>query len=132
MPDWNTKLIVKLGTLPVTPIVSFTPTFTTAQTPLHSIEADNVGTVQGATTYTFVLTLAANSPAVATLTGNAITRQPFTIVVSEDSGTDWAFTSLTFEGCQVTSASPSNITVDGVPQAIFTCMALRATAAVPT
>ncbi|HEY9291850.1 MAG TPA: hypothetical protein VIP98_11270 [Microlunatus sp.] len=130
--NWNTKLSVKLDTAPVTPVTSFTPTFTTAQTPLHSIEADNVGTIQGATTYSFVLVVAANSPAVATLTGNAITRTPFTLTVSEESGTDWAFKSLTFEGCQVTQALPSSITVDGVPQATFTCLALRATAELPS
>jgi hypothetical protein len=125
MPDWNTKLTVKLGTAPVSPVTSFNPTFVTAQTPLHSIETDNVGTIQGTTTYTFVLTMPANSPAVATLTNNAITRTPFTMTVAEDSGTDWAFNSLEFDGCQVTQAAPSNIVVDGVPQATFTCMAQR-------
>jgi hypothetical protein len=132
MPDWNTKLAVKLGTDPVTPVTSFNPTFTTAQTPLHSIEADNVGSWQGATTYTFVLTLPANSPAVATLTANAIKRAPFTLTVTEASGNDWAFKSLTFEGCQVTQAGPSNIQVDNVPQATFTCLALRATVELPS
>jgi hypothetical protein len=132
MPDWNTKLTAKVDGQDASPIISITPTIVTAQTPLHSIEADNVGSVQGATTYTFVLTLAANSPAVATLTLNAMSRKPFTMVISEESGNDWAFNSLTFEGCQVTQAAPSNITVDGVPQAVFTCLALRATAELPT
>jgi len=132
MPDWNTKLSVKLGTAPVSPVTSFTPTFTTAQTPLHSIEADNVGSIQGATTYTFVIVLPANSAAVATLTANAITRTPFTLTVSEDSGTDWAFKSLTFDGCQVTQAQSSTITVDGIPQSTFTCLALGATVELPS
>jgi hypothetical protein len=132
MPDWNTKLAVKLGTDPVTPVTSFNPTITSAQTPLHSIEADNVGSVQGTTQYTFVLTLPANSPAVAKLTTNAIRRTPFTLSVVEDSGSDWAFKSMTFEGCQVTQSGPSNIQVGGVPQATFTCMALRATVELPS
>lgn len=129
MPDWNTKLTLAVDGVAVSPVTSFNPTFVTAQTPLHSIEQDNVGTIQGATTYTFVLTLPANSPAVATLTTKAVARAPFTAVISEASGTDWAFTSLTFNGCQVTQALPSNITVDGVPQATFTCLAVGAVVA---
>ena len=31
---------------------------------------------------------------------------------------------MKFARCVVTSASPSNIVIDGVPQANFTCMAL--------
>jgi len=132
MPDWNSKLSVKLGTAPVSPVTTFTPTFTTAQTPLHSIESDNVGTIQGATTYTFIIVLPANSAAVAALTANAITRAPFTLTVSEESGNDWAFKSLTFDGCQVTQAQPSTIGIDGVPQATFTCLALGATVELPS
>ena len=40
MPDWNTRLEVKLGDKTVTPIENFTPTFNTPHTVLHSLEAD--------------------------------------------------------------------------------------------
>jgi hypothetical protein len=44
--------------------------------------------------------------------------------VAEKKGTDWAFNSIKFARCVVTSASPSNVVIDGVPQASFNCMAL--------
>ena len=37
MPDWNTRLEVKVGSETVTPIENFTPTFNTPYTVVHSV-----------------------------------------------------------------------------------------------
>jgi hypothetical protein len=124
MPDWNTRLEVKLGDSTITPITSFTPTLNVPHTVLHSIEADNVGFVRQPFTFTFTMGVPAIAAAVADLTELATTGGEFAIVVAEKRGTDWAFNAMKFARCVITSASPSNVVVDGVPQASFTCMAL--------
>jgi hypothetical protein len=124
MPDWNTRLEVKLGDATITPISSFTPTFNVPHTVLHSIEADNVGFVRQPFTFTFTMTVPAVGPAVADLTELATAGGEFAVVVAEKNGTDWTFNSLKFARCVITSANPSNVVVDGVPQASFNCSAL--------
>jgi hypothetical protein len=124
MSDWNTRLEVKLGDTTITPISSFTPTFNVPHTVLHSIEAENVGYVRQPFTFTFTMAVPAVAAAVADLTEMATSGTEFAVVVAEKKGTDWAFNSLKFARCIVTSASPSNVTVDGVPQASFNCLSL--------
>jgi hypothetical protein len=124
MSDWNTRLEVKLGDATITPISSFTPTFNVPHTVLHSIEADNVGYVRQPFTFTFTMAVPAVASAVADLTQLASNGTEFAVVVAEKKGTDWAFNSIKFARCIVTSASPSNVMVDGVPQASFSCLAL--------
>lgn len=124
MSDWNTRLEVKLGDKTITPISSFTPTFNVPHTVLHSLEADNVGFVRQPFTFTFTMTVPAVGTAVADLTQLATAGGEFAVVVAEKKGTDWAFGSLKFARCVVTSANPSNVVVDGVPQASFNCAAL--------
>jgi len=124
MADWNTRLEVKLGDATITPISTFTPTFNVPHTVLHSIEADNTGFVRQPFTFTFTMGVPAVAAAVADLTELAATGTEFQVVVAEKKGTDWAFNSLKFARCVVTSANPSNVVIDGVPQASFTCMAL--------
>jgi hypothetical protein len=124
MADWNTRLEVKLGDATITPISSFTPTFNVPHTVLHSIEADNVGFVRQPFTFTFTMAVPAVATAVADLTELATNGTEFAIVVAEKKGTDWAFNSIKFSRCVVTSANPSNVVIDGVPQASFNCLAL--------
>lgn len=124
MPDCNTRLEVKLGDSTITPISSFTPTFNVPHTVLHSIEADNVGFVRQPFTFTFMMAVPAVAAAVADLTERAANGQEFSVVVAEKKGTDWAFDSMKFARCVVTSANPSNAVIDGVPQASFSCLAL--------
>lgn len=123
-PDWNTRLVVKLGDKTITPITSLTPTFTTPHTILHSIESDNVGIIRQPMTFTFTMAVPAVATAVADLIELALQGKSFDVAVAENDGNDWAFKALKFQGCYVTSASPSNIVVDGVPQASFTCSAM--------
>jgi hypothetical protein len=124
MADWNTRLEVKLGDSTITPISMFTPTFNAPHTVLHSIEADNVGFVRQPATFTFTMGVPAVATAGADLTQLATEGTEFQIIVAEKKGTDWAFNSMKFARCVVTSANPSNVVIDGVPQASFTCLAL--------
>jgi hypothetical protein len=124
MADWNTRLEVRLGDATITPISTFTPTFNVPHTVLHSIEADNVGFVRQPFTFTFTMAVPAVAAAVADLTELAAIGQEFAVVVAEKKGTDWAFNSMKFARCVVTSANPSNVVIDGVPQASFSCLAL--------
>jgi hypothetical protein len=124
MSDWNTRLEVKLGDATITPISTFTPTFNVPHTVLHSIESDNVGFVRQPVTFSFTMAVPAVATAVADLTALATSGTEFAVVVAEKKGTDWAFNAMKFARCVVTSANPSNVVVDGVPQASFSCMAL--------
>ena len=72
MPDWNTRLVVKLGNNVITPIDQFTPTFNTPHTVLHSVEGDNVGYVRQPFTFTSTMTVKANATVVADLTELAV------------------------------------------------------------
>jgi hypothetical protein len=124
MPDWNTRLEVKLGDKTISPISTVSPTFTLNHTPVHSIEADNVGVIRQPFTFTFTMTIPAIGTAVADLTELALTSTEFTVAVAEKQGTDWSFRAIKFARCLVTSAAPSNVVIDGAPQATFSCMAL--------
>ncbi|MET8507963.1 hypothetical protein ABZV60_25410 [Streptomyces sp. NPDC004787] len=125
MSDWNTRLEVKLGGRTVSPITNFSPSFNVPHTVIHSLEEDGVGYVRQPFTFTFTLTIPAIASAVAELTELAVTGKEFAVALAEKKGTDWAFASLKFSRCIVSAAQPSNVTVDGVPQATFTCMALN-------
>jgi hypothetical protein len=124
MPDWNTRLEVRLGDTVVAPISQFTPTFNAPHTVIHSIEADNVGYVRQPQTFTFNMTVQALGTAVADLTELAVSGQEFEITVAEKKGTDWAFKALKFRRCIITSANPSNVVIDGAPSASFNCTSL--------
>jgi hypothetical protein len=131
MADWNTRLEVRLGDTTITPISTFSPTFNVPHTVLHSIEADNVGFVRQPFTFTFTMGVPAVASAVADLTQLATDGTEFQIAVAEKKGTDWAFNALKFARCVITSANPSNVVIDGVPQASFTCMALSVSVEAP-
>jgi hypothetical protein len=126
MPDWNTRLEIRLGDKVVSPISQFTPTFNVPHTVIHSIEADNVGYVRQPQTFTFTITVQAIGSAVADLTALAVAGQEFEVTVAERKGTDWAFQALKFARCVITSANPSNVVIDGAPTASFNCMTLVA------
>ena len=71
-------------------------------------------------TSTFTMTVQAIGTAVADLTDLAVNGKEFEVSVAEKKGTDWAFKSLKFSRCMVTSANPSNVVIDGAPTASFT------------
>lgn len=126
--DWKTRLEVTVDGKVVSPIDSFTPTFTTPKTVIHSIEGDNIGAVHQPQTATFTMTLKAIGPNVAELTRIALEGKKFNISVAEKKGTDWTFNKMLFRDCLITSANPSNVVIDGVPTATFNGMILGFTA----
>lgn len=129
MPDWKTRLEVDVNGSPVTPIESFTPTYTTPVTPIHSIEADNVGAMYHPQTATFTMTVKAITKTVADLTNMAIAGTKFNVSLLEKTGTDWSFKSLLYRDCILTTTNPSNAVIDGVPIATFNGIVLGFTAA---
>jgi len=117
--NWKTRLEVTADGKVISAIDSFTPTFNTQTTPLHSIEADNIGAIFHPQTATFTMTLKAIGPAVAELTKLSLQGTKFDISVAEKQGNDWTFKKLLFRDCLVTSANPSNVVIDGAPTATF-------------
>jgi hypothetical protein len=115
----------------LTPITSFTTTFASSVTQIHSIEKDNVGVIVKPQTMTFNMTVPAmgGDPTVqnaAVLYKLAIAGLSFDVALAVQSGTDWVFSQLLFRGCYITSANPSNVSVstttgllDTVPVAMF-------------
>ena len=124
MPDWKTRLEVRVGNQTVTPIESFTPTFNTPHTVIHSVEAENVGYVRQPFTFTFTISVPAIGTAVADLTELAVNGTEFDIAVAVKEGEDWAFKGIKFSRCLVTSANPSNVVINGAPAASFNCASL--------
>ena len=123
--NWNTKLAVAVNGTVVSPIESFTPTFSTGHRVQHSLEVDNVGIVTQAQTFTFSLTVRAVGGAVAGLTTIALGGTEFQIVVTEQTGSDWTFKQIAFNHCYFTSAAPSNVTLDDSPTANFSGVCLE-------
>jgi hypothetical protein len=119
MADWNTRLEISVGNTVISPIDSFTPTFATPHAVIHSIEADNVGVLHQPRTATFQMQVKAIGTAVAELTKLALGGTKFNVQVAEKKGTDWSFKKLLFRDCLITSANPSNVVIDGAPNATF-------------
>jgi hypothetical protein len=126
--NWQTRLEVSVGGKPISAIDSFTPTFTSQKTPIHSIEADNIGAISHPQTATFTMALKAIGPAVADLTKLALAGKRFDIQVAEKKGEDWTFKKMLFRDCLITSANPSNVVIDGAPAANFNGIILGFTA----
>jgi len=131
MPNWTSRLEVQVGNITLTPITSFTTTFASSVTQIHSIEADNVGVIKKPQTMTFTMTVPAigtdpTKENAAALYQLAVSGTAFDVALTVASGNDWSYKSLLFSGCYITSANPSNVTVgttsgqlDTVPVATF-------------
>jgi hypothetical protein len=122
--NWNTKLAVMVNNSLVSPIESFSPTLSVGHRVQHSLEADNIGIVTQAQTFTFTMTIRAVGASVATLTQLALAGTQFAIVLTEQTGSDWTFKSIAFNGCYFTSISPSNVMLDDSPTATFSGVCL--------
>ena len=133
MPDWDTRLAVMVGTDMLAVIESFNPTLTTTYRVQHSLEKDNVGFVRQPFNFTFTMTLRAigepgQPNSVAMLTKLALEGTEFQIAVvrAEDSpGNQWSFQETMFKRCFITSASPSNLTLQDSPTATFNGICLQ-------
>lgn len=132
MPDWNTRLVVQVtndGGVPpeITPIDQFTPTFSVPAEALHSIERTHVGVIYGTKSITFSVTVRAIGGAVGRLTKLALNGTRFDVLVQQQEGNDWSFSSIVLTNCIITSAQPGAVTVAGAPSATFSGISLAST-----
>jgi hypothetical protein len=133
MPDWRSRLAVSYvdedgNSVNVTPIDSFSPSFSLNAEALHSIEQTHIGVVYTPQTITFSMTVRAIGDAVARLTSLAMRGRRFDVTLQEtDDGQDWSFNSIVLSDCVITSATPSPATISGAPAATFSGMSLAAT-----
>jgi hypothetical protein len=132
MPDWNTRLAVRAtingNSVLISPIDSFTPSFSLAAEPLHSIEQTHIGVVYSPVSMSFSLSVRAIGNVAGQLTSLALEGNSFDILLQEGEGDDWSFATVLMRNCIITSASPSNVSISGAPAATFSGFALSAAA----
>ena len=134
MPDWNSRLAVAYDAADgsqgeISPIDSFSPSFSLNAEALHSIEATHIGVIYTPQGMTFSMTVKAIGDVAAKLTSLALSGTRFNVVLQEtDGGTDWSFKSVVMSDCIITSAAPSAATISGAPAATFSGFSLAAKA----
>jgi len=132
MPDWKSRLVVMYSDdtdegVKITPIDSFTPSFSLNAEVIHSIEKTHAGVVYTPQSITFSMTVKAIGDAAARLTTVALEGRRFQIALQEtDDGNDWSFTKVILKECIITSATPSAATPSGAPTATFSGLSLGA------
>jgi len=129
--DWRTRLAVSYTengkTVDITPIDSFSPSFSLSIEPIHSIERTHVGAVFSPQSITFSLTVKAIGDVAARLTALAMQGKRFDITLQEKIGDDWSFESVVLGDCMITSAMPTSASPSGAPTATFSGFSLHAT-----
>ena len=134
MADWNTRLAVSYQEqeggpeVQITPIDSFSPTFSLNAEALHSIEDTHLGVVYSPDALTFSLTVKAIGDVAAKLTALAFAGTRFNVILQEANGSDWSFKSIVMSDCVITSANPSPASISGAPAATFSGFSLGAKA----
>lgn len=131
MPEWNTRLAVQYSIgeaapVVITPIDSFSPSFSMNIEPLHSVEASHIGAIFSPPTMNFTMTVKAIGDVVGRLTKLAVDGTLFDITLLEQTGDDWTFSSFVLRNCLITSATPTTATISGAPAATFSGFALAA------
>ncbi len=132
MPDWKSRLAVSYiddaqNEVLISPIDSFTPSFSLNTEVIHSIERTHIGVVYTPQNINFSLTVKAIGDVAAQLTTIALEGRRFDVVLQEtDDGSDWSFKKLVLTSCIITSASPSTTTPSGAPTATFSGLSLSA------
>lgn len=134
MADWKSRLVVKytddLGQATLTPIDSFTPSFSLNAEVLHSVEDTHVGVIYNPQAISFSISVKAIGEAAARLTSLALQGKRFQILLQEqDGGTDWSFKTVVMTDCIITSATPSTATISGAPSATFSGFSLASSVA---
>jgi hypothetical protein len=112
----------------ISPIDSFTPSFSLNAEVLHSIEKTHIGVVYSPQAISFSMTVKAIGDVAGRLTELALKGRRFNIVLQEGSGADWAFHSVVLSDCIITSATPTSATISGSPAATFSGVSLGASA----
>lgn len=130
MAEWNTKLAVQYTkgaeTVTITPIDSFSPSFSMNIEPLHSVEASHLGAIFSPPSMNFTMTVKAIGDVVGRLTKLALDGELFDITLLEQVGDDWSFSSFVLRNCLITSATPTTATISGAPAATFSGFSLHA------
>ncbi|PSB46496.1 hypothetical protein C7B80_12980 [Cyanosarcina cf. burmensis CCALA 770] len=133
MPEWKTRLAVSYiedgNAVTISPIDSYTPTFSLNAEALHSIEQTHIGVIYQPQAMSFSMTVKAIGNVAAQLTSLSLEGKTFDIVLQEtDDGDDWSFKKIVMNNCIITSASPSPATISGAPAATFSGFSLAASA----
>jgi hypothetical protein len=133
MADWDTRLAVSYqeaggAEVQITPIDSFSPTFSLNAEALHSIEDTHLGVVYSPDAMTFSMTVKAIGDVAAKLTALAFAGTRFNVILQEANGSDWSFKNIVMQECVITSANPSPASVSGAPAATFSGFSLGAKA----
>jgi hypothetical protein len=134
MADWKTRLAVSYhdsnggANVEISPIDSFTPSFSLSAEVLHSIEKTHIGVVYSPQAISFSMTVKAIGDVAGRLTELALKGRRFNIVLQEGSGSDWSFKSVVLNDCIITSATPTSATISGSPAATFSGVSLGAVA----
>ena len=134
MPDWNSRLAVSYtdedgNTVNITPIDSFSPSFSITSEALHSLEATHIGVVCSPQAITFSMSVKAIGDVAAKLTALALEGKLFDIILQEaGGGSDWSFKTIVLKDCTITSAAPTAATISGAPSATFSGFSLAASA----
>jgi len=133
MPDWKSRLAVSYieggNTVAISPIDSYTPTFSLNAEAMHSIEQTHIGVIYMPQAMSFSMTVKAIGNVTAQLTSLAMEGKTFDIVLQEtDDGNDWSFKTIVMKNCIITSASPSPASISGAPAATFSGFSLAASA----
>jgi hypothetical protein len=129
MPTWmNTRLAVVLNSdsaNPLTPLESFTPSFNLNTEVVHSLEATHIGYISNPENFTFTLTVKAIGDTAAKLMKLAMEGTEFEIGLYEAAGStgEWDFVHIVLRKCLITTANPSNATINGAPVATFSGVA---------
>ncbi|WP_134495171.1 hypothetical protein [Microvirga pakistanensis] len=132
--EWKTRLAVTFksskggNAVTISPIDSFTPTFSLNAEPIHSIEDTHIGVIYQPQSMTFSMTVKAIGEVAGQLTALAMDGTPFDVTLLEQNGDDWSFKSILMHDCIITSAGPSSVGISGAPGATFSGFSLRAKA----
>jgi hypothetical protein len=132
---WKSRLMVQVTsseepkqTILITPIDSFSPSFSLNAEVLHSIERTHLGLVYSPQSITFSMTVKAVGNVVGLLTQMAFQGKRFEVVLKETEGsTDWSFDQVVLRDCIITSCSPTTATPSGAPTATFSGVSLQST-----
>jgi hypothetical protein len=128
--EWNTRLAVQYTkgteTVQISPIDSFSPSFSLNVEALHSCEATHIGAVYAPVAMNFTMTVKAIGDVAGRLTKLALDGELFDIALLEHTGDDWSFSSFVLRDCLITSATPTTATVSGAPAATFSGFSLAA------
>lgn len=131
--EWKTRLAVSFTengkTVAISPIDSYSPSFSLNAEAFHSIEKTHIGVIYTPQAMSFSMTVKAIGDVAAQLTVIALQGKEFDIVLQEsDGGDDWSFKTIVMKDCIITSAAPSNAMISGAPAATFSGFSLAASA----